>query len=64
MVNTEKICFWKNRGTQILKVENEKMETHIIHLKKELHKKNLREIILTLRKNMTHVVIKFQCLKL
>ena len=37
MGNSEKISFWKNRGKQILKVENGEMEGQIIHLKKELH---------------------------
>ena len=37
MGNSEKIIFWNNREKQILKVESEKMERQIVHLKKELH---------------------------
>ena len=34
MGNAEKRRFWKNRGKQILKIENEKMGRQFIHLKK------------------------------
>ena len=37
MSNVEKIRLWKNRGHQLLKVDNEKMERQIIHIKKKLH---------------------------
>ena len=42
MGKSKKGKFWKDREKAILKLENEKMEKQIIHLKKELHtiKKN------------------------
>ena len=38
MIQKKKIRFWKTRGKQILKVENEKWERQIIHLNEILHK--------------------------
>ena len=49
---------------QIFKVENERMERQIIHLKKELHTIKKGKIILPLRQNLINMLIKFQCLKL
>ena len=37
--NALKTLSWKNRGKQILKVENEKMEKQIIHIKIYIFKK-------------------------
>ena len=48
MGNTETRCFWKNRGQKMLKVDNEKMEGHIIRLKEELFTMKKKEKILPL----------------
>ena len=65
MSKSKKQLYWKNREKKILKLENEKMEKIIIHMKKELHTiKKKRVKILPLRRNLINLVIKFQCLEL
>ena len=53
MYNAEKRSLWKNRGKQILKVENEKWKEKLL-IKKELHTIKKREKrILPLRKKLS-----------
>ena len=59
MGNTETRCFWKNRGQKMLKVDNEKMEGHIIRLKEELFTMEKKEKYSTIDINMINMVLLF-----